>query len=119
MYLEKHPLKKKGRSLRKMNKQIALLGAFWALMTLPVSASAGQITDMQLYDSSGPPVVTITYSNADGTGHNSLEVYADPQVSGHTKAPIYYCIDLWHDNEVGSTYTITPVSTRSFVATST
>jgi hypothetical protein len=100
-----------------MNKHFALLGAIWALLTLPVSASAGQITKMQLYDTS-PPIVTVTYSNADGTGSNSLEVYADPQVSGHTKAPIYYCIDLWHDNEVGSTYTITPVSTLSFAATS-
>jgi hypothetical protein len=92
----------------------------FALVSLPASAGAGQITNLQLYDgTSRSPIVTVTYSNADGTGKNSAEVYADPQVSASTKAPIYYCIDLWHDNNLGSTYAITPVSTRSYAATST
>ena len=41
-------------------------------------------------------------------------VYADPQVSGGTTAPLYYCVDLWHDNSIGDTYTITPVSSMAF-----
>ena len=53
-----------------------------------------------------------------GTASNSAETYADPQVSGGTKAPIYYCIDLWHDNNFGSSYTFTPTASLSY-ATST
>jgi hypothetical protein len=103
-----------------MKRNHAFLGAFLALLTIPEAAEAGQITNLQLYDgTSGSPVVTVTYSNADGTGKNSVEAYADPQVSGGTKAPIFYCIDLWHENDPGSTYTITPVSTRSYADTST
>jgi hypothetical protein len=103
-----------------MKKNDVFRGALLAFLTLPASAGAGQITNLQLYDgTSHSPIVTVTYSNADGTGKNSAEVYADPQVSGGTKAPIYDCIDLWHDNNLGSTYTITPVSTRSYAKTST
>jgi hypothetical protein len=103
-----------------MNKSYALLGTFYALLILPGFASAGQITNVQPYDgTSGSPIVTVTYSNADGTGSQSVEVYADPQVGGGTRAPIYYCIDLWHDNDLGSTYAITPASTRSYATTST
>jgi Thioester domain len=109
-----------GKNLRTMNKHRGLLGALLALLTLPASAGAGQITDLQLYDgTSNSPIVTIDYSNANGTGNNSVEVYADPQVSGGTKAPLYYCIDLWHDNDLGATYTITPASTMSYAESST
>ncbi len=31
-----------------------------------------------------------------------------------TTNPLFYCVDLWHDNYLGSTYTITPVSSMSF-----
>jgi Thioester domain len=88
-----------------------LAGAILATMILPGGIRAGQITNLQLYDgTSGSPIVTVYYSNADGSGRNSAETYADPQVSGGTTAPIYYCVDLWHDNYLGSSYTITPVA---------
>ena len=60
------------------------------------------------------PTATIYYTNADGTGSNSAYVYADPQVSGGTASPLFYCVDLWHDNYIGSSYTITPVSRMAF-----
>ena len=79
------------------------------------SADAGQITDLQLFDgTSGSPTVTIDYTNADGSGNNSAYVYADPQVSNGTTNPMYYCVDLWHDNYLGSTYTINQVSSLAF-----
>ena len=28
--------------------------------------------------------------------------------------PLFYCVDLWHDNYIGSSYTITPVATMAF-----
>jgi hypothetical protein len=103
-----------------MKKHYGLLGALFALLALPASASADLITNLQLYDgTSASPIVTVTYSNADGTGINSAETYADPQVSAGTTAPVYDCIDLWHDNYLGSTYAITPVLTRSYADTST
>ena len=84
-------------------------------MSLGGPAPAGQITNLQLYDgTSASPIVTVNYSGANGTGTISESVYADPQVSGGTTAPIYYCVDLWHDNNLGSTYTITPTSTLSY-----
>ncbi len=108
------------KTLGTMKKPFGVLGALLALLTLAASARAGQITNLQLDDgTSGSPIVTVDYSNADGKGKNSVEVYADPQVSGGTTAPIYYCIDLWHDNNLGSTYTIAPVSSRSYAETST
>jgi hypothetical protein len=92
---------------------------FLALLVLSLalasSARAGQITNLQLYDgTSGAPTASISYTNANGTGSNSAYVYADPQVSFGTTTPMYYCVDLWHDNYLGSTYTITPVPTMSF-----
>ena len=79
------------------------------------TTEAGQITGLQLYDgTSASPTVTIYYTNANGTGINSAYVYADPQVSSGTTAPMYYCVDLWHDNYLGSTYTINPVSSMAF-----
>jgi hypothetical protein len=103
-----------------MNKHYGLLGALLALLTLTASAGAGQLSDLQLYDgTSTSPIVTIDYSNVNGKGNNQVEVYADPQVSGGTKAPLYYCIDLWHDNNLGATYTITPVSGICYTDTST
>jgi hypothetical protein len=88
-------------------------------LSLPMigTAEAGQITDLQLFDgTSGSPTVTIYYTNADGTGSNSAYIYADPQVNGGTTAPMYYCVDLWHDNYQGATYTINRVSSMSFGA---
>ena len=78
------------------------------------SASAGQINNLQLYDGNASPIVTINYTGSYGSGNYSATVYADPQVSYGTTAPIFYCVDLWHDNYIGSTYTITPVSHMSF-----
>ena len=98
-----------------MNWNRPLLGALLVSVSLGGEAPAGQITNLQLYDgTSASPIVTVTYSGANGTGTTSEAVYADPQVSGGTTAPIYYCVDLWHDNYLGSTYTITPISTISY-----
>jgi Thioester domain len=96
-----------------------LWGAILASMIPAGDAGAGQITNVQLYDGmSASPLVTVDYSNADGTGNNVDVTYADPQVSGGTTAPIYYCVDIWHENFPGATYTITPVSSIEY-ATST
>ena len=79
-----------------------------------IPAKADSITNLQLYDGSAAPTATITFTNADGTGSNTEYVYADPQVSGGTTAPLYYCVDLWHDNSIGDTYTITQVASMAF-----
>jgi len=82
-----------------------------ASLGLAESASAGHITNLQLYDgTSGSPTASISFTNADGTGSNSAYVYADPQVSSGTTTPMLYCVDLWHDNYLGSTYSITQVA---------
>ncbi len=78
------------------------------------TATAGQITNLQLYDGNAAPVVTIYYTGADGTGSFSSLAYADPQVSLGTTTPVYYCVDLWHENDIGQTYTINPVSGLTF-----
>jgi hypothetical protein len=96
------------------------LGAVLAVISFVGAADAGEITNLQVYDgTSNSPIVTVYYTNANGTGSNSAETYADPQVNGGTTAPLYYCIDLWHDNYLGSSYTITPVSYISYSQTST
>jgi Thioester domain len=77
--------------------------------------SAGQITDLQFADgTSGAPTATIYYTGANGSGRNSAYVYADPQVSFGTTTPLYYCVDLWHENQVGATYTINQASSMAF-----
>jgi hypothetical protein len=92
-----------------------LPGAVMAIISLGSAAFAGQIKNMQLYDgTSGSPIVTVSYSNSSATATITEEVYADPQVSSGTTAPIYYCVDLWHDNAIGDTYTITPTSSISY-----
>ncbi len=92
-----------------------LLNAILASMAFAGTTHGDLITRLDLADgTSGSPIVTVYYTNADGTGRNSASVYADPQVSGGTTAPIYYCIDLWHDNNLGATYTITPTSAISY-----
>ena len=63
----------------------------------------------------GSPTATINYTGANGTGSYSAYVYADPQVSYGTTNPMFYCVDFWHDNYLGSTYTITPISSMTFV----
>jgi hypothetical protein len=85
-----------------------------SLLALSSRAHGGQITNLQLYDGGNSPTATINYTGADGTGSYSAYVYADPQVSGGTTNPVFYCVDLWHDNYLGSTYTITPVASMSF-----
>ena len=93
----------------------------FALMLVPFAgaADAGQMTNMQLLDgTSGSPVVTVHYSNPDGSGNNQAATYADPMVSGGTKSPFYYCVDLWHENNLGSSYTFTTASSLPY-ATST
>src|SRR5277367_5100572 len=98
-----------------MNPKI-FLGAIALFLPVIGTAEAGQISDLQLFDGTGgSPTVTIDYTNADGTGSNSAYIYADPQVSNNTTTPMYYCVDLWHDNYLGSTYTINPVSSMAFV----
>ena len=85
-----------------------------SLLALVSAAHGGQITNLQLYDGGSSPTATINYTGADGTGSYSAYVYADPQVSYGTTTPMFYCVDLWHDNYLGSTYTITPVSSMTF-----
>jgi hypothetical protein len=85
-----------------------------SLLALSASAHGGQITNLQLYDGGNSPTATINYTGADGSGSYSAYVYADPQVSFGTTNPVFYCVDLWHDNYLGSTYTITPVSSMNF-----
>ncbi len=97
-----------------MNKYLGIVIATLSLCWVS-SASAGQITNLQLYDGTGAsPIVTINYTNSDGTGSNSAAMYVDPQVSYGTTAPLFYCADLWHDNNLGSTYTINQISSMSF-----
>ncbi len=109
---------KNTRESNEMNWNRTLLGALLVLVSLGGQAPAGQITDLQLYDgTSASPIVTVTYSGANGIGTTSEAVYADPQVSYGTTSPLYYCVDLWHDNNLGSTYTITPVSSISYATT--
>ncbi len=97
-----------------MNARI-LLAAIGLSLPLIGTAEAGQIQDLQLFDGTGgSPTDTINYTNTDGTGSNSAYCYADPQVNDNTTAPMYYCVDLWHDNYLGSTYTITQVATMAF-----
>ena len=98
-----------------MSSQRVLMSAVLVLVSLAGGANGGQITGLQLYDgTSHSPVVTVNYSDADGTGNHFAETYADPVVSQGTSAPLYYCIDLWHDNNLGSTYTFNPASSISF-----
>jgi hypothetical protein len=92
-----------------------LLSAIALSVAMSGAAEAGQITGLQLYDgTSASPTVTIYYTNANGTGINSAYVYADPQVSSGTTSPMFYCTDLWHDNYLGSSYTINLVSSMAF-----
>lgn len=90
--------------------------AIVVLMVMTVgTACAGQITALQLADgTSKSPEVTVHYTDANGNGSFSAKTFADPMVSKGTTTPEYYCIDLWHDNPLGSTYTITPTSTIGY-----
>ena len=97
-----------------MSWKLQVLGAVLVSISMGRPARSDQITNLQIYDGNSSPIVNVTYSNPDGTGSITQSVYADPQVSGGTTAPIYYCVDLWHDNYLGSTYTITPVSTLTY-----
>jgi hypothetical protein len=101
--------------LLRVNMHRTLLFVFTLIwMVAAGSATAGQITNWQLYDGDAAPLVTIYYTQADGTGSLSSPAFADPQVSFGTTAPVYYCVDLWHDNFVGQTYTINQVPRISF-----
>ena len=66
----------------------------------------------------GGPAVNITYGNSTGTGNLTDSTFADPQVSTGTVSPILYCVDLWHNNPLGSTYTLDSTSSLSYSATS-
>jgi Thioester domain/PEP-CTERM motif len=99
----------------RVNMHRALLPAFTVIWAVTAgTASAGQITTWQLYDGNAAPLVTIYYTEANGTGSLSSPAYADPQVSYGTTTPVYYCVDLWHDNYVGQTYTINQVPSLTF-----
>jgi hypothetical protein len=90
-------------------KKMSILSVAAALV-IAGTATAGQTTvtlsDLQVL--SGTPTVDITYTNANGTGSITENgVYAGPQVNGGvTNSPVYYCVDLWHDNGIGSTYSL-------------
>ncbi len=62
-----------------MQKQLRLGIAAFSLMIVS-SAQAGQLTNLQLYDRPAAPTATISFTNANGTGSNIENVYADPQV---------------------------------------
>jgi hypothetical protein len=99
-------------------RQSILLGVIVLSLAVVNTAEAGQITDLQLDDgTSASPVVTVYYTNTDGSGSSAAYTYADPQVSGGTTDPMFYCVDLWHDNYLGSTYTITRVPSLAFGTT--
>ncbi len=86
-----------------------------AILSMVQPVRADSINDLQLYDGTrNSAVVTIHYSTADGEHSLSATTYADPMVSNGTAAPIYYCVDLWHENKIGSSYTITPVTSLSY-----
>jgi len=92
-----------------------ILSAIAFSLALIAPVQAGRITNLQLYDgTSASPTVTVDYTNANGAGGNSAYTYADPQVSSGTSNPIYYCVDLWHENNLGSTYTINSVASLTF-----
>ena len=97
-------------------KKTPFLSAIVSLV-LAGAANAGQQTTVTLSDLQvlgGTPTVNITYTNPDGSGSITENgVYAGPQVNGGSMpGPFLYCIDLWHDNYIGSTYNlVTPPST--------
>ncbi len=94
--------------------RLAPIGLF-AVLSMFQPVHAGSIDNLQLFDGTNhSPVVTVHYSTADGEHSLSASTYADPMVSDGTVAPIYYCVDLWHENTIGSSYTITPVSGISY-----
>jgi hypothetical protein len=96
-------------------RRTLLLGVAALTLLTANAAIAGQLTDLQLADgTSGAPSATIYYTNADGSGSNSEYVYADPQVSFGTTTSLNYCVDLWHDNDLGQTYTINQISSMPF-----
>lgn len=95
-------------------RKFLVLGITTVAFLIAIPAKADSLTNLQLYDGSAAPTATITYTNASGTGSTTESVYADPQVSGGTTAPIYYCVDLWHDNYIGDTYQITQVANMAF-----
>ena len=102
-----------------MKKFILLLSIASCLVLTTSVASAGQITlsNLQVVDGASAPVVSITHTNPDGTGSISEGgVYANPQVSGGTSSPLLYCVDLWHDNDIGSTYNLDSVSSLAFAS---
>jgi hypothetical protein len=78
-------------------------------------AKADLFEGIGLYDGGNAPVVEIQYANTGGQVVSAW-VYADPQIAlnngknllGHY-IPMY-CVDLVHDNYLGSSYTITPWS---------
>ena len=65
-----------------MSKIRVLMSAAMVLASLAGAANGGQISNLQPYDGmSNAPIVTVNFSNADGTGNNYAETFADPMVS--------------------------------------
>jgi hypothetical protein len=75
---------------------------------LATEASAGSsVQNIGLYDGGNAPVVEIQY-----TGNSGVWVYGDPQTATNWTNPNgsyipLYCIDLQHDNYLGSSYQLT------------
>jgi hypothetical protein len=94
---------------------LALLGP------LGGEAKADLFEGIGLYDGGSAPIVSIQYT---GTGGQvvTASVYADPQIAvgdGKNNMGTYvpiYCIDLVHDNYLGSSYTITPWSSPNITS---
>jgi len=82
--------------------------AFGFLVLLTSEVSAGSlVTNIGLYDGGNAPIVEIQY-----TGNGGTWVYADAQTATNWTTPNgshipLYCIDLQHDNYLGSSYQLT------------
>jgi Thioester domain/PEP-CTERM motif len=102
-----------------MKKASFLSVAFGLVLGGVASADMITLTQLQVADANAP-TVNINYTSNDGhnTALSESGVYADPQVSLGTTAPLFYCVDLWHDNPIGTTYNLTSQSSISFSNTS-
>jgi hypothetical protein len=93
-----------GVRLRLVRRSILELGL---LSLLTHQASAGSVQSIGLYDGGNAPIVEIQYSGSSGAW-----VYGDAQTatnwtnSNRSSIPLY-CIDLQHDDYLGSTYQLT------------
>jgi hypothetical protein len=81
--------------------------ALGLLLLATIAANAGSVQNIGLYDGGNAPIVEIAY-----TGNSGEWVYGDAQTASNltysngASIPLY-CIDLQHDNYLGSSYQLT------------